>query len=356
MREEGIFMLRISSIILIIILLCISISLAKGSRGMEIKSVEIDGFKIEKISYKGWPNCIKMSNVSVEIIITTDVGPRIISFGFKGKDNEFFEDPSQIGKTGGKEWKLYGGHRLWIAPEEKPRTYYPDNNPVRYEIKGNTVRLISETENTTGMEKEIEVTLEENHVKVIHRVTNHNLWDTELALWALTVMNSGGKAIIPQEEYMPNPGVPDTPGQKIDPRYYLPVRNMILWSYTRLNDPRWLFTGNYIILKQDINSKKPQKLGVSNGQKWAAYARKDHLFVKKFDYKPDGIYPDMGCNFETFTNQDMLEMESLGPLTKLAPGKSITHQEDWYLFDNVKFEDNDESINKNILPLIKTIN
>ena len=29
------------------------------------------------------------------------------------------------GKTGGSEWHIYGGHRLWHAPEVMPRTYYP---------------------------------------------------------------------------------------------------------------------------------------------------------------------------------------------------------------------------------------
>ena len=27
-------------------------------------------------------------------------------------------------------------------------------------------------------------------------------------------------------------------------------------------------------------------------------------------------YPDFGCSFETFTNADFLEMETLGPMTK----------------------------------------
>ena len=109
----------------------------------------------------------------------------------------------------------------------------------------------------------------------------------------------------------------------------------------------------YIILKQDPKADRPQKMGFSNEQNWGAYARNGHLFVKKVVYQPGATYPDNGCVFEVFTNSAMLELESLGPLVKLAPGASITHREDWYLFDGVKFEQTDESIDANVMPKAK---
>ena len=39
---------------------------------------------IEKTAFRGWTNCYRVSNGTVEFIATTDVGPRIISFGFVG--------------------------------------------------------------------------------------------------------------------------------------------------------------------------------------------------------------------------------------------------------------------------------
>ncbi len=315
---------------------------------------------MEKIAYGGWPNCVRLTNGKIELIATTDVGPRIIRFGFVGGDNELFEDKSQLGKTGGDEWRAYGGHRFWLAPEVKPRTYEPDNNPVSYEMRGDTLILTSPTDPRTRMQKQIEVTLDsdENRVSILHRVTNHNMWDVEMALWALSVMNSGGKLIIPQEPYAPHPDIPDYPGQKTDPRYYLPVRSLALWSYSKLSDPRYLFTDKYIILKQDPNATTPEKIGVTNEQGWVAYARGGHMFVKVFDYEPLDVamleYPDNGCNFETFTNADMLEAESLGPIVILPPGESVEHLEDWRLFDGVHFEDTDESIDANVLSRVQS--
>ena len=79
--------------------------------------------KIETIAYGGWDNCLRLSNDKIEIVITLDVGPRLIRLGFPGGPNHFKEFPETLGQTGGTEWNSYGGHRLWHAPEQMPRTY-----------------------------------------------------------------------------------------------------------------------------------------------------------------------------------------------------------------------------------------
>jgi hypothetical protein len=33
---------------------------------------------LEKISYGGWTNCLKLSGDGIELIVTLDVGPRVI--------------------------------------------------------------------------------------------------------------------------------------------------------------------------------------------------------------------------------------------------------------------------------------
>ena len=53
---------------------------------------------------------------------------------------------------------------------------------------------------------------------------------------------------------------------------------------------------------------------------------------------PPQAHPDLGCSFETFTNADMLELETLGPMTRLAPGESVTHTERWSLHGGVRME------------------
>lgn len=79
------------------------------------------------------------------------------------------------------------------------------------------------------------------------------------------------------------------------------------------------------------------------------------MFVKKVVYQEGATYPDHGCSFETFTNAAMLELESVGPMVKLPPGGSVTHREDWYLFDGVEAKDTDAGIDAAVLPKVKSV-
>jgi len=308
--------------------------------------------KMDRVNFNGWPNCIRMSNGTVELIATTDVGPRVLHYGLVGKENEFFVDPTQSGKTNAADWLAFGGHRLWLAPEAKPRSYHPDSKPVKAVTEGNTLRLIQPIETDNGVQKEMAITLSPtgSHVRL------DNLWHIDVAPWTLTVMAPGGKAIFPQEPYSPHPDIPDYPGQVIDKKFYLPVRTLVLWSYTNMADPRWVFTRKYIVLHQDPKATNPQKIGLSNQQSWGAYLNHGHLYVKRNVYQEGATYPDHGCSFETFTNAAMLELEGLGPMAKLAPnGGSCDYREDWWLFDGVAAENTDASIDENVLPKVQSI-
>lgn len=300
--------------------------------------------KIEKIRYAGWENCYRLKNRLVEVIATADVGPRIIRYAFLNEENEFGEYKSELGRIGDKEWLAYGGHRLWHAPEGMPRSYSPDNNPVKVKIEKSTLKLIQQIEPDTKVQKEMEITIGDvgSEVTVVHRLINKNLWQIELSVWALTVMSKGGFAIIPQEPYVSHQEA------------LLPVRPLVLWAYTDMSDSRWKWSKKYIILHQDEKAQLPQKIGALVKSGWCAYARKNHLFLKLFKYKKDSIYPDFGCTVEIFTDKDMLELETLGPLIKLNPGESLEHIEKWFLFREINVKPNDESIDCTVLQKVKS--
>src|SRR5947199_2344803 len=99
----------------------------------------------EKISYRGWKNCWRLSNHTVEVIVLAEVGPRIVHYGFCGAENILHEVASDAGRTGGSEFRLYGGHRLWVWPEVA-RTYFPDNRPVSVNESGAEVCFASAIE------------------------------------------------------------------------------------------------------------------------------------------------------------------------------------------------------------------
>lgn len=298
--------------------------------------------KAEKINFHGWENCYRLTDGRLEMIVTTDVGPRVVYFGLVGTWNEMCEYPEMQGKTGGDEWRIYGGHRLWHAPEDPVRTYYPDNFPIQIMIEGDTATLSQPVEKTTGIEKQIAITFlpESKGVQLTHRLTNHNLWAVTLAPWALTVMATGGRVILP------------LPPRGSHPQDLLPANTMTFWPYTDMSDARWTWGRKYVMLRQDPQAELPQKIGAMILDGWVGYARKGHLFVKTFRYQPGAVYPDWGCSVETFTNAEMLEVETVGPVTTLAPGKMVEHVECWSLFDGVPVPEKDADIDQYVLPKV----
>ncbi|HEY9078101.1 MAG TPA: hypothetical protein VIO61_16315 [Anaerolineaceae bacterium] len=298
--------------------------------------------KAEKINFHGWENCYRLTDGRLEMIVTTDVGPRVVYFGLVGTWNEMCEYPEMQGKTGGDEWRIYGGHRLWHAPEDPVRTYYPDNFPIQIMIEGDTATLSQPVEKTTGIEKQIAITFlpESKGVQLTHRLTNHNLWAVTLAPWALTVMATGGRVILP------------LPPRGSHPQDLLPANTMTFWPYTDMSDARWTWGRKYVMLRQDPQAVLPQKIGAMILDGWVGYARKGHLFVKTFRYQPGAVYPDWGCSVETFTNAEMLEVETVGPVTTLAPGKMVEHIECWSLFDGVPVPETDADIDQYVLPKV----
>src|ERR1035437_8818705 len=114
------------------------------------------------------------------------------------------------------------------------------------------------------------------------------------------------------------------------------VQLLTLWKYTNMSDPRWTWGNQYILLRQETTpTVKQQKVGVLAPDGWVGYARAGNLFVKKFQHLADARYPDFGSSVEVFTNHEMLEVETLGPLASLAPGGHVEHTEQWFLFRNV---------------------
>ena len=283
--------------------------------------------QIMKMAAFGWPNCYRISNGEVEAIVTSDIGPRIMRYGFVGGQNFMKEFKDQLGKSGEKDWQARGGHRLWISPEDAVKTYAPDNGPIKVEVHGDAVESIEPVEPLTGLEKRITVKMaaEGSGIEILHQIRNSGSAPYRLAPWALTMMAPGGA------------GIHGFPPRGTHPKDLAPTNPLVMWAYTNLSDPRWHLLRKYLVLVQDPNNPVPQKLGSFNPWTWGAYLKNSELFVKRA--RAEGTpeeYPDYGCSFEMFTNNEFLELETVGRLVTLQPGQSVNHTENWSLHKNVR--------------------
>jgi len=279
---------------------------------------------VETIEYYGWQNNLRIFNNEVEVIVTLEVGPRVLGYRhLPSGENVFAHFPKQLGKVDETEWCIRGGHRLWLAPEHPELSYHLDNQAVSWRRNDTTgeVLIDSVLESPHRIRKTLGLLLADNGSRVTarHLVTNEGSSPITVATWALSVMQPGGLEIIPQ------------PALGEHPRDLLPNRGMVLWPYTDLSDPRLTFGQKFWMLRQ-AEDYLPTKLGLAHREKWIGYVLNDSLYLKTFDHVAGANYPDGGCNFETFTNTEMLEIESLGPLVTLEPGQSTEHFEKWHVF------------------------
>ena len=299
---------------------------------------------IEKINYLGWANSYRINNGEIELVVSGDFGPRVIHAGFPSGQNHFHVFEETRGRVAqGPGWSPYGGHRLWHAPEDPVRTYQPDNIPPQIEELSANALVARRHESDTNIGVEMEVRLVEGKpaAVVTHRLTNTGLWPIELAPWSLSMMAQGGVCIVPLPERRPH-------GNDL-----LPTGSLVMWPYTFMNDPRWSWGKEFVMLRQDPAATAAQKAGLQVHEGWAAYANHGELFIDFFDYKPEARYPDLNSNFETFTNADMLEVESLGPVVNLQPGATVEHVERWVLVKGIARPENEEAVIRDIRPAVE---
>ncbi|MBR1749354.1 MAG: hypothetical protein IJ740_00535 [Ruminococcus sp.] len=279
----------------------------------------------EYIDYGYFGRCLKIENDSIQALVTVDKGPRVISLKCKGYDNIMCEDINENstmegGKFkevfGDKKWYIYGGHRLWFSPEDDPKSYYPDNDPVDVAVEGNVFTFTPPPQTETGLAMQMILDFDEStgRIDVTHKIKNTEDAQKTISAWAMTVVDVDSVAILPQST---------------KPTGLLPNRTYTIWPYSDMQDDRLFFGNEYITLKQDKDCKANFKLGFNDDKGYLAMFNKGQLFVKRFEYKEGEQYPDNGCNCESFTNFFMMEIESLSPLYTLRNGDEITHTEHW---------------------------
>lgn len=285
---------------------------------------------MEIVPFSGWEKNARIVCGDMEMIVTLEVGPRVISFGYIGGPNLFAVHADSAGKTGGDKFIGYGGHRLWIAPEEELRTLRPDNDPVEYDIDEEGYHVFTSPPDVYHTQKQIRIFAdEENECFILeHRIYNHTPYEIELGAWTPTQCRTG-EVVFPQAPYASHDDV------------LLPTRPLVLWAYTKMTDKRWTWGDHVVRLKHDPEATTPQKIGTRISQGYAAAVIDGTVFLKRFPFEEEAYYPDFNCNFETFTRRDMLEIESLGPMEWIAPGAYTEHVETWYLVPNAEIPADD---------------
>ena len=294
--------------------------------------------------YSNYGKVIKLTDGNLVARVTVEVGPRIIYFGNESV-NFMWNDVNRVVDKGGEyfdqnfhhgeKWNIYGGHRLWKSPEDLA-TYVPDNYPVDVTILENGASFTTPVQKMTGLKAIMELTFENSGLTVKHEFINMVAEDLNYSLWGLSVLKQGGKELI----YLNN-----------DKTGLLPNKNLVFWEYSNLKDERLEIDNDFITLTQDNQNTNAFKLGMYSKKGISTYLVDGDLFVEQFDVV-DGEFADYTCNFETYTSENFLEMETLSPLYKIKPGEKKTHIERWSAYFGIEKEKNLKEIEEFIKSLV----
>ncbi len=263
-------------------------------------------------------DCVELESQPISLVVSRSVGPRVLSLRFNGGKNLFAELPDITTPTPRFGlYHFYGGHRLWLSPEDLDRTYMPDDHPVDVSELPGGAQFTQPADPVYGMEKSMRITLGAGsaNVRIEHILTNQGREPQECAPWAITQLRSGGTAVLPQE---------------VCDSGLLANRVLVLWSYTDVRSP-YILWGNRTIFVQSQMQERALKLGFPNRRGWLAYWLEGTLFVKKAGYDPGEDYYDFGSSSECYCCNRFLELETLGGRTTLLPGQSVSHTETWEL-------------------------
>lgn len=263
-----------------------------------------------------WGDVLWLEHGDAEIGVALEFGIRIVHLSVKGMDNLYYVQPNDLSDnfTSG-DWRVYGGHRLWMAPESE-LSYCPDNNPVSYKLEHDGVLITQQPDPALQIRKSIRITgLPDGTIALDHRIENLSDKTVTGASWGVNTLDGGGVAEI------------NFNGE----RGYNPRRVVSLWGYTDLHDPRIQFTKTRVIATHMADITDYFKIGLYVQPGEAVFTNKGQQMTINFEVAPMADCIDGGCNFELYMCTRFMELETLGVKTEIAPGKSAEHREIWHL-------------------------
>jgi hypothetical protein len=268
--------------------------------------------------YHGQPTR-RLENDHVWVEVLANAGPRIIGVGLSGApENVLAETPDVGWQTPLGRYELFGGHRLWFAPEDPNLVAVPDSNGLTISVTDGGIGLDGPPDPVTGLVRSIAIELDplRSAVALHHRLTNSGSRLLELAPWSITQLPLGGLVRLPQP-------------QATNEHAVHPNRLLVLWPYTSWEDGRLRLGDGECLVRGDPGPS--MKIGSFIDRGTVTYSRAGIEFTSRFEPQPGARYPDMGCNVEVYVGASFLELEILGPLVEIEPGSVAVLDERWEL-------------------------
>lgn len=282
----------------------------------------VGGPDVERITYRGWPGSVRLSNRSVEMVIVPAIG-RIMRFAPTGGPNPLWENPALTGKLAAPdrtEWTNFGGDKLWPAPQAR-WGWPPDAH-----LDGSAWRLRIRSDRSVVMDSPVSPTLRLRFRRTIamhatapeatirNELINDGDKPVEWSVWEIAQVDDPEWVGMPRDA---TSGFPE--GHRVFPGSPLPPGALEV-------------TTKHVEARR--NATQAYKIGGDPDDTRLSCRKDGWTFTISGARRGAGPYPDEGCSVEVYSNPDPLpymEMEILGPIVRIEPGRHASLVTRWRL-------------------------
>jgi len=275
------------------------------------------------VDFAGYEKCVQLENETTVVVLGPHAGGRILSYTLNGKES-LFRNASQDGWVSSADTDPVNvsAGRFDIGPEHTiPKHPNLWRGPWQIEITGpRQARMTSVKDDATGVQLTRDFILDEtgSHLSVTQTIHNISNEIKHWCHWSRTLAQGHGICLIPltPNSRFPNNYVMYGPGSVIN---------------FRPNDPNLRTRDGFLEI---IGPPEHAKLGMDSHAGWFAYLmRNDVLFVKRYKTYPDRAYNEMAALTISiwYKDNEVCELEPIGPKENIAPGQSSSFTEDWWL-------------------------
>ncbi|MCA9082936.1 MAG: hypothetical protein KDA81_02720 [Planctomycetaceae bacterium] len=279
----------------------------------------------EFVKYHGYETAVELRNDSVRVVLCPQVGGRVLEYSLNGINALYLSEQEKQWKPGEPPQASAG--RFDIGPELViPRRNALWNGEWSAEIVESLhVRLTSPQDSATGVQliRDYILDAQSTHLECRQTIINVSDEAKEWCHWSRTFAVGKGICVIPLTD--PATG----PNTRFPNSYVMYEEGSII--NMKPEDPNIRRREN--VLEIHPTPRRP-KLGFDSYAGEILYAAPNNLlFVKRFSTWPDRVYNEAaGLTISVwYPDNQMVELEPIGPRERLLPGQSASFSEHWWL-------------------------
>ena len=270
--------------------------------------------KIEPTSFGPWQQAHRLTHDNVELIVVSEIGPRILSLRVNGGENLLFVDEDGLSRG---EWRIYGGHRVWLGPETEA-SYAPDNAACDVSTEGGVLTIAGPEDPLSHLQKHLRIAAAgPGRFSVTSGLSSNSEMLMPAVVWALTCVRPDARIFFPWGQ----------PGN-------WEMKKICYWKAwggthaSTVTSSQWQPGEDLFVIDP---TGEEGKCGTSGCEGWlgANFPAAGASFFKRFQYQLGREYVDDGCAIQCYTCANFIEMETLSPQQILLPGERLEHEEIW---------------------------